>query len=409
MKEKQIRPRLSEEQYIAFQKFIKESYEQKPNESNDEYSYQENGEGAWVEGYKITSLDQLLKTAKVDLNVWEVERYIINKWDVTMGAKGTGNGAPGVKTNFQVKAWLKKKTGIIDYAKFKKELIDDVKSYSPVIIPVNYDKYIEDTDNNMLEPNIYDLHLGKLAWALETGGDNYDTKIAVETCMHAMNFLLTSATAHYKFSKVLLTVGNDLFNSDREHPFPQTTKGTPQESDLRWQKVFQIGRRLMFDIVAMCKTVAPVEIVVMPGNHDHQKMFYLGEVLDAMYFNDPNVTVDNSPLSKKYKEFGQCLIGLAHGKNESVKSMLQLMPQQAKEAWARTKYREWHVGDKHHNKSVEAISSEDYNGIVIRYMTTLMENDSWEALNCYTGGIKGASAYVWNYNKGNIATFNYNK
>ena len=231
-----IVPRLDEKEYAILQEIRKNGIQSQSDSSltsfddnKKEYVYEEKGEIAWVEGYKITSLEKLLEVAKVDLNVWEVERFIVNKWDVTFTDK---RKKAGVRTNFQVKAWLKKKTFIIDHEKFKKELIEDVKQYVPQIPQINYEKYIENTDNNLLEPNIYDLHLGKLAWAIETGGENYDTKIARELCMDAMNSLLTMSTAHFKINKILLTVGNDLFNSDKDHPFPQTTKGTPQESDL---------------------------------------------------------------------------------------------------------------------------------------------------------------------------------
>ena len=34
---------------------------------------------------------------------------------------------------------------------------------------------------------------------------------------------------------------------------------------------------------------APVDVVVVQGNHDFERMFYVGEVLDAMYHKNKNV------------------------------------------------------------------------------------------------------------------------
>ena len=64
---------------------------------------------------RITTLDELIKQCKIDLNVWRVDRHVINKWEV-YGAKF------GLKNLIQVKAWL---------TKLEPEAI------SPVISPIN--------------------------------------------------------------------------------------------------------------------------------------------------------------------------------------------------------------------------------------------------------------------------------
>jgi len=69
---------------------------------------------------RVKSLEQLLKVCNVDLDVWEVERYIVNKWEV--GRKGItkdlvwqngildgyseDTGGINVEPLYQVKAWL---------------------------------------------------------------------------------------------------------------------------------------------------------------------------------------------------------------------------------------------------------------------------------------------------------------
>jgi len=52
--------------------------------------------------FRITTLEQLLEACNVDLSVWRVSRYIVNKWEV-----GTKTPSGGVRIElFQVKAWL---------------------------------------------------------------------------------------------------------------------------------------------------------------------------------------------------------------------------------------------------------------------------------------------------------------
>jgi len=75
---------------------------------------------AWSKSERITTLDQLLKVCGVDLDVWKVDRYLVNKWevgakpewkDLTWQAGAIVEGhihAEGliVEPLFQVKAWL---------------------------------------------------------------------------------------------------------------------------------------------------------------------------------------------------------------------------------------------------------------------------------------------------------------
>src|SRR5689334_6849187 len=56
----------------------------------------------------LKTLDDLLKHMKVDLSVWDVERHVINKWEV--GSKHPRTGEVTVTPLFQIKAWLKRKT-----------------------------------------------------------------------------------------------------------------------------------------------------------------------------------------------------------------------------------------------------------------------------------------------------------
>ena len=39
---------------------------------------------------------------------------------------------------------------------------------------------------------------------------------------------------------------------------------------------------------------APVDVVVVQGNHDYERMFYAGEYLRAFFKNDERVDVDNN-------------------------------------------------------------------------------------------------------------------
>lgn len=60
-----------------------------------------------VNSSRIHTLEQLLQFCEVDLNIWSVERYTVNKWEV--GAKNPYTGAVVVEPLYQVKASLIRK------------------------------------------------------------------------------------------------------------------------------------------------------------------------------------------------------------------------------------------------------------------------------------------------------------
>ncbi len=360
------------------------------------------------------SIDALIKKANVDLDIWEVSEARIkdNEWDVTMkmkkGSKESYETYAEKHTNYQfyIEIKLVRKTHIIAWDQFKRELIEDIKKHSP---KVKTYKYPEIEDPHLLEVNIFDLHLGKLGWHEETGSSNYDSKIAAKRFMEGIVGLVKKAEG-FPIERILFPAGNDFFNSDNSYPYPMTTKGTPQQDDLRWQQVFRNGRKLIMEGVDYLSTIAPVDILMIPSNHDFQKSFYLGEVLEVAYANNPNVSVNNSPNPRKYYQYGRNLIGLAHGRpqNEALNRLIMVMPQEAPKMWASTKFREWHLGDIHHKRVWKLKSEEDYQGINVRYMRSLAGDDAWHNQQAFKGAIRGCEAYIWAREWGMIANLNYN-
>ena len=66
----------------------------------------ENDDGALADmkAKRILTLQDLIDACEIDLTKWNIERHVINKWEV--GAKDD-NGEIVVEPLFQVKAWLK--------------------------------------------------------------------------------------------------------------------------------------------------------------------------------------------------------------------------------------------------------------------------------------------------------------
>ena len=368
--------------------------------SGNEIIFDENKKGATIEtprSSRIKSIDDLIKHCKIDLEIWEVDRYVVNKWEV--GSNVDGNII--VEPLFQIKAWLKKNSNIFHIKKLRNELIKEIQSFAPKYPKFNYDKI---KNGHLLEINIFDLHFGKLCWGLETG-DNYDTKIASKRFLTAIDAIIKRSKG-YDIKRIVFPVGNDFFNSDTR--MNQTSAGTPQDEDVRWQKTFKAGRELLIAGIDLLSKVAPVDVVIVQGNHDWERSFYVGDVLSCWYHNNKNVSVNNQPTPRKHYKFGNCLISYTHGNNEKVADLPLLVASEVPKLWAETQFREIHIGHLHHKKEIKFMSTNENKGMVVRYMRSLSGTDAWHNLKGYKGAIQACEAFIWCENEGLICQFSHN-
>jgi hypothetical protein len=233
-----------------------------------------------------------------------------------------------------------------------------------------------------------------LAHSVETGRRPYDVKIAVATFERALEGLI-DRTKHYDYEEVLLVVGNDLFNSD--NPENTTTSGTAVTTDGRFHKTFWSVRKMMVKAILRLRQIAKVRVIVVPGNHDRQTAFHLGDSLECYFHDDAMVTVENTPASRKYVEWGKCLIGFCHGDEGQRSDYALLMAAEMPGAWGKTKWREMHTG--HYHK----LHTEEYHGVRVRILSALTEADDWHSRQGFVGALRQAEAFVWSKEEGLIA------
>lgn len=358
----------------------------------------------------IKTLDELLKATKVDKNLWGVKDYTVNKWDVTSWKKDF----PETIQNFQVKARLEKNIQASREIAIGEMFKNMIRKYeAPVFTPDIKYLPILSGENNLLEVTLFDLHIGKLAWGGETG-ENYDTKIARQRFLDTIETLIHRASG-FAYSKIVFPIGSDFFNSDTI--FNTTTKGTPQDEDLRWQKTFSVGVRLLVDAINMLKqTGVPIDVVVIPGNHDFERSYYMGEYLVAWFNNDQLVNINNGASPRKYYRFGEVLLGYTHGSEEKESSLPLLMASdiESKPMWSETTYHEFHVGHIHRKRDVKYVSfdakrmtNEDL-GVTVRYLSSLSGTEEWHHKKGFVGATKAGEAFIWNDKDGLVAHLNAN-
>ena len=352
---------------------------------------------------EITSLQELVEFFRIDLETWEVERWVANQWQV-----GSADGKGGVKVTplYQVKAWLKKRTAAIAA---KSDISEAVEAGKRVMargawkLPVRKPRK---DPGSLLVMALMDPHFGKMCWGKETGWENYDVEIARGCMRSAVADLLDQAKAMpYPIGQILLPIGNDFYHVDNGRH--ETTGGTPQDVDGRWQKSYKAGREAVMEMIRTLAEIAPVHVSIVPGNHDEETMFALGDALELVFESAKSIQVDNSPKLTKYYEYGSTLIGMNHGKDIKPTRLAGVMAAECREAWGRTRWREWLIGHWHTKGEAMYAPVSEEQGVRVRTIPSLTPPDAWHARKGYVGNVRAAECLVYHPSAGYRAQFSH--
>ena len=361
---------------------------------------------------RIRSVEDAIREFGIDTNEWEVKPPIriktsegyrkdrSVKWKVKDGQVVEGDvndsGKMLVVPLYHVEVLFVRKTKEIQARDIIGDLVKDAKKYVPKYKKFQYKKT---KDGMLYEIEMPDLQLGRLVMA-EEAGEESNPDLYVRKAESAVAELMQRASG-FDIARILLPLGNDFYDSNTARG--ETAHGTPQRDDVRWQRTYRLGRKMMVGLIDRLSAVAPVDVLVIPGNHDEERIFYLGDALELFYSKNPNVTVDNSARKRKYYTFHKCLLGLSHGYFEKLDSLAALMPYEAAEMWSKTTNREFHLGDKHHKKDVKA--EEFPNGVVVRLLRSLAPPSVWEFDKGLVGSKKAVEGFLWHPENGVIGQF----
>lgn len=360
---------------------------------------------------RLLTKDDVIREFKIDLSEWEIERFRVKtsegyrkdrsvEWHVSEGKVLTGDvsdsGKMLVVPLYHVEVRLKRR---IEEARAKniiQEMVDEAKKYAPVYPKISYP---ENPEGFLYEIDMMDIHFGRLTWA-EESGESYDVKLA-RAAIESVLLKLLGYVKNQPVERILLPIGNDFFNVDSK--LNTTTKGTPQQEDTRWQKTFKLGADICIWMINACLQIAPVDVLIIPGNHDEQRSFYLGTALEFWYHSVENVTVNNQAIHRKYYPFGNNLIGFTHGADEKLPDLPLQMAIDVPKLWAASTYREWHTGDKHHLKKLIPKADES-SGMVVRILRSLAALDAWTFNSGYRS-LRASEGFLWHPNNGLVAQF----
>lgn len=347
------------------------------------------------------TLDDLLVACKVDQTVWRVERHVINKWEV--GARQE-SGEVTRTPLFQIKAWLERSVDL-DLAKTLREVVEEIRVNSPVGQLVSTPVEIPTDDPHLLEVSLPDIHVGKLTWAPEVG-ENYDLKIAPALALKAAHNLWVKSKG-FSIERILLPIGNDFLNVN--NAASTTAGGTPQDEDGRWKRSFRVGCKLAVDLIEYFrgKTPGGVDVMIVPGNHDPERIYYMGCFLEAMYSQCKDVRVNNGERARKYFRYGSTLLGFTHGQGEKHDKLPLIMAGEEPKNWSETTHHEWHLGHLHHKRETQYHTGQEFGPVRVRILPSLCPADEWHYVSGYVGAKRAAEAYLWSFKNGYTGHLSY--
>ena len=195
----------------------------------------------------IQSLDEAIEFFEVDLSVWEVERFIVNSWDVSMKDR---DGKSFKRTNYQVKVWLKPRE--FTFEEVIQDLEPKINEYTP--IELNYVR-----GKGTITVELADFHIGaEIRNLLKT--PDFDINIL-------LNYLneVTSIVNSYNAESVIINLHGDFVESISGLNHSDSWKGIGKE--MYGANVLIIANQILAgSLISRINNVTKINIVA--GNHD---------------------------------------------------------------------------------------------------------------------------------------------
>lgn len=332
--------------------------------------------------------EKLLAFHKLDPDKWTVISYTTNIWHAMTG-KDLNNER---RQMYQSKVVARPKADGISLEEIDRHFALLDRTYTPPVI-----RAPRAQGHMMAEVNIADLHLGRLSWHGDTSC-NYDHRIARD-----MFSAIVSEVYHELKGKPLEYItfvwSNDFFNSDTV--LKTTTNGTPQDTDIRWQKLFNIGTEMLVDAITMLSGLAPVRTFYTASNHDKMTSYHAIKYLEAWFRKDKDIDINTDAKARKYQLYGNTLLGYAHGAAEKPARLASMMPNEARALWGNAVTREMHAAHLHSEHAIEEV-----NGVIVRRISSPTASDTWTDEAGFGTAVRKAQTFLYERERGLLQIIN---
>ena len=241
---------------------------------------------------------------------------------------------------------------------------------------------------------IGDHHLNALCWSPETGGDDWDTNIAQDVLIKAVDKLVSAAGESQVGA--LINLGDFLHANSSDN---KTAKGTPVDVDGRLGRVIRVvGNLFRVLITSMLETHKEVWLINVRGNHDPDASLWLNEMMRLYFASEPRVKVFDNFSKWTHFEWGETLVVMHHGDRIKTQGLYEAVTRDYAEQWGRTKYRYLYHGHIHHRTVTEL------GGLHLESFGVLCPPDAYHSASGY-GSARSMSCVILDKNYGEHSRF----
>lgn len=335
-------------------------------------------------GSEVKTLDELVARAKIDLTRYEVDKPETSMHETTIRDP---EGKVRKVQNFRIVARFRLKAGPSTKEQVEALIAGAFAKSKPIgLKPAAKNKPIGLNTDLMQAVVIADPHLAKYAWDGETGWGDYDLSTGCRLVSAAGYELIEWGDTHRPAVRHLWFLGDVL---QYDNPQGTTTGGTPQDRDTRLAKMLEEASSVICRLVERSADTCHTKVIMVGGNHDRGLTVAMQLIVAAYFRQHGRVEVDTTATSRKYVEWGHCLVGLTHG-DTARKRLKDLMTTERREAWGRSKVREWHHGHLH--REAQTVTE---GGITIREHLALCPPDGWHSAEGYVGAPRGMDSVLY--------------
>lgn len=256
--------------------------------------------------------------------------------------------------------------------------------------------------------NIFDAHVDKLGYG---GYDNLEKNI--KTFLKYLKCLLSDV--HKKRpEKIIFVVGSDIFHTNDQNLTTINNtdlKNSVGNTRVSFSKVLDM---YITSINLICKYTNEVEVIVLGGNHDYERVTYMGVTLRYLYDHVEKVTIKNrsntslhpadrsendTPDQRIYSRYGNYLFGFAHGNLEKnkVAELPSLMSVERRKDWAEIQQGIFFLGDIHHERIYNYLRTQDFRGVNVKFLRAFAEDDQYLVNNGWIGVKRTVYAYTYSF------------
>lgn len=360
-----------------------------------------------LDRHEAKTLDELLEEFQVDLDLWEVDTFSIVKHEVPrkdtikelefvegrISGHITDSGKISVQRMYNIRIVLKRRV-IQPFESALDSLLDQLRENPPQFKR----SYRATIGEYLLSPQMYDMHFNK-----RSAGEPYTVQQAASDFTKVGSALLARAQSFdMPIGRIMFPVGNDALHADNLQG--TTTKGTWVELAGDQSHAIRAMCESYVTVIEQLAEVAPVDLVLVPGNHDQYSTLWLGMFLEAWFHKHPHVHIDNGSSPRKYYAYGSLLIGMEHGDKVKAQNLVALMATEVPKLWAESTYRVWMRGHMHGKQGMYQPITEQF-GMTILTIPALCDTDQYHLLHGFVGNHRAAEGMLFHKKHGLAVNF----